>query len=184
MDSVRVPKSYARVLSHEHLDMVLVDIDVFLARLRRDRHELLRRVKEAARDGFPTSTLGGGSGRGGVSDPVGELATSDPIRDPIRDTVREMCVGLLLARDMLRVADSARARSLPRDPEQHVEVPLAPGCSNCIRYGIWTIVFRAGRCRFCYDWRRRDPQLADAPEHEVLDHHERRRQRVDPGKIA
>ena len=148
-------------------------------RLLRDGPYIVHRAKHSSdRDGYPSSSRLDGGRRVGGGDPVYELVRSrvDNVEgaDPVRDAARSMLGNLLAGLRLLRVADGARAAATPTNVGPAVAMT---GCVNCHRYDVWSAVFRAGRCRFCYDWRRAH-DLADAPETQVLDHEYRRRQRA------
>lgn len=157
------------------------DIAAMATRLRLSGPGLLARAKERTRDGYPTASMGGEGGPGSVlddrgdpmpplNDPVGELVVAGPMADPVRRDAATMLDGILQAHRQLQRAIS---------PLVDVEELLPPnGCTSCSRFDVWSVIFRAGRCRFCYDWRRSDPHLQDPPELEVLAHHDRRHARV------
>jgi hypothetical protein len=159
------------------------DIVALAARLREDGPAILGRVGKARlRDGYPTRSMGGDGGPASVlddrgvpmpplNDPVGELVVAGPQAEPDdRAAARTLLDGMLQARRQLQ-----RAESVLIDVDD--EIKPADGCTSCSRFDVWSIVFRAARCRFCYDWRRSDPHLQDPPELEVLAHHDRRHAR-------
>lgn len=163
-------------------DALCDDIAAMAAQLRAAGPGLLRRAKERTRDGYPTSSMGGEGGPGSVlddqgvpmpplNDPVGELVVADVMADPVRRSARDLLDGVLQAHRQL-----TRAVATVTDIDDDIHPPT--GCTSCARFDVWSIIFRAARCRFCYDWRRADPTLQDPPELEVLAHHDRRHARV------
>lgn len=159
-------------------------------RLRAEGPELLYRGAIPESDGHATSSgLDGPRGKGAVTDRVGHLVAVDVDRrsdeekerleaaaeqrpakvddlDPVATAVADMRSMLGDAREILRKADGARARAtiIPvaeRPPETGEE----PGCLNCERFEVFSPVHKAGRCRACYEYRRRNDR--DCPENLV-----------------
>lgn len=149
--------------------------------LKADGPALFRRVKEEAR-GWPSSRRGEGGPSSvlddegvpmpPVADPTGEAAVSQSPAERAMETVTRH---VLTAHEELRRARKAVGEYYGAGRED--AKPQAPGCSNHARFGLFAIVFRGGRCRFCYDHRRHDPHLADATEDLVLAHEGRKAER-------
>lgn len=152
-------------------------------RLQEEGPELMRRAQIAVRDGYPTSSLGGGGGPSSIldddgtpmpplNDPVGELAIARVRRgegDPVRQAVTDMVSLAQLALVALRRADGARSRALP--PLEAPEEPKVAGCVVHLRYGLFAPQRARERCRWCNDWTKAHELLGiagvDPPESAV-----------------
>lgn len=119
---------------------------------------LLARSRQPSRDGYASSSRGGGSGPSSVkddenmpmpplADPVGELVVAAPTADPIRQAANTVLRKLTHAVDDLRKATGALAGASPS-----TRPAGEPGCSSHERIGIWEPVEKGGRCWWCYDW--------------------------------
>lgn len=143
--------------------------------------DLIARASIPAIDGYGTGRRmdEGGSSRGGVGDPVGALVAAklDGVGaagararaielDPVGLHVAEALAHLAGAVDAMRRADDAcRAAVRVTAAEAVGEVDRRPpGCVNCDRFDVWSAVHKAGRCRACYEYKRRSPQDLDATE--------------------
>ncbi len=144
------------------------DLDDVVADLRRDGHELLRRAEQPREQGYPTSSRPSASGKGGVSDPVGDLVAREldnPLRDPVKQAATVMVRHALRAKSELRAAQKALDYGLPTNdtPKQSAEVvPIGsrapqevPDCANPNHDGLALPRPKAGRCEPCYKWRLR-----------------------------
>lgn len=147
---------------------------------------LLARARRGTKDGYPTSSLGGGGGAGGVSDRVGELVTEgwsehgacrgegcDDCSDGFTqrreiDPVRAAAVRF--ARHLRRALDELGAANgeLYNISAGIIVPPDATDmwCRVHLRHGMWEPVGaggRDGRCQWCYGFNlaeRQDPPRA------------------------
>ena len=114
----------------------------------------------AMRDGFPTSSMQGGGGPSTtldedghaippLSDPTGELATSDKIVDPIKIHAATVLRGLTGALGDLRVSRG----SLIQGSKSGKIKPGKPACVSHARIGRFVDVYRDERCNWCYRFR-------------------------------
>lgn len=131
-------------------------------RLLADGPDLMRRGREAVRDGYPTSSLSGGA-RPGHGDPVGDLAVAladeDTATDAVGQAVADMLRFTQAAVFALRNADGARALALP-------PTPAPPEDALCVvhaRYGLEASARASERCRWCNDYRKANG-FKDPPE--------------------
>jgi len=132
-------------------------------RLFVDGPELMRRSREVARDGYPTSSLSGGGRSSDVSDPTYRLA-ADLVdgggpKDPVNRAVEEMLRLTRVALAALRAADGARAGAFP--PVERSE--LSASCVVHAAYGLDQPARSGERCRWCNDWRKTH-DFTDPPE--------------------
>ena len=150
---------------------------------------LLARARRGTKDGYPTSSLGGGGGSGTVTDRVGSLATADWMEhapcggegcdgcsqgyihvagggDPVRRA------GVEFVRHFKRALDELDAAAGELYKVSAV-VPPPPvddlWCSVHVRHGMFEPVGRGGRdgrCQWCYEFRLAEQQ---DPPHRLLE---------------
>lgn len=119
---------------------------------------LLARARRGTKDGYPTSSLGGGGSSGTVTDRVGNLATADPTADPVRKA------GLSFVRHLTRALDELGAARGELYRVSAVVPPAPPDdmwCSVHLRHGMFEPVGRGGRdgrCQWCYEFRLSESQ--------------------------
>lgn len=165
-----------------------------MRRLKRDGPALFKRaqIPAAGRDGYRSSTRGGGGGNAGLySDPVSDVAVSnvelqeeaaakaaaegrqvEQRSDHLCAAVDRMVTHAMFSLRAARLADAARAEALPPEP-----LPAeAPGCIICWRFEVVSPVHKAGRCRACYEYRLRHSN-EDCPEQVILRRDELRARR-------
>lgn len=153
---------------HQRLD----DLEHKLTELRRWLPTATNRTPPSATHAWPSNTRPGTSGPANVTDdqgiPMPPLA--DPVGEAVARTVTTQAAShpdLQRARQLINDADAALGEALtlvyrhcPRihDPEVHGDGndqhPTGePSCESCARLGHFEAVYRAGRCRWCYDFR-------------------------------
>lgn len=131
-----------------------------LEALAKSGPELIARARYGLRDGYPTSSMGGGGGKG-VSDPVGQLVVADKGNDPIRQSAKEMKAALERARRDLSCAVNAMKAAQPISQDKTIPTreSQASVCVNpyCGELALWKdrTTPKAGRCPACYEYRRR-----------------------------
>jgi hypothetical protein len=137
------------------IDDVRATLDLFLANLA----ELDRRSRFAARDGYPSSSMGGeGSSGQGPSDPTGTTAAADidkPVQDSTGQNIRDAFTSMdRIVREAERVEGCIRL-VMNVEAEKKVRTNSIPECVNpwC---GVPLLNVRAkrGRCPACYEYQR------------------------------
>lgn len=146
---------------------------------------LLARARRGTKDGYPTSSMGGGGSSGDVSDRVGSLATADWMPhqpcggkgcdgcsdgfihvpgggDPVRRA------GVQLVRHLKRAVDELEAARGELFKVSAV-VPPPPAddlwCTVHLRHGMFEPVGKGGRngqCQWCYEFRLAEQQSPPA----------------------
>ena len=126
------------------------DVIEAMTRLRADLPELMRRSEHEARDGYPASSIGGGSGSTAINRPTENAALAPPLPDPIRSHVKRV-VALLgqtsrnaTSLNGLRIIVLDVGEAQPRSIET---------CGNC--RDIESRRLRDERCWACFEYRRR-----------------------------
>lgn len=157
--------------------------------------DLIERAAIPVADGYGAGRGydGGSGGKGGHGDPV--LAKVIPLvdgPDPDRPAPDPDPLATEVARARAHVHDAVvNLRRAVNDLDAASRVPAAErepdseasGCVVCHRFDVWSIVHKAGRCRACYEYRRRNDR--DAPGHVVLARTEvtGKRQMADAGVV-
>lgn len=139
---------------------------------------LLRVSRLPERDGYPTSSLGDGTGPSSVLDDEGK--PMPPVNDPVGELVMTPPKNLarMAARAVVRSVEAAveelqRAVGVLLDATPAAPKNVEPGCKSCERVGVWMPVFRGERDKWCYDWQA--AHKADPPIEVLRAHHDGKR---------
>lgn len=136
------------------------DMHKYIDAIAEDADDLMTRARYGLNPGYPASSLGGG-GRGGIGDPVGNLAVSDKESDPVRQAWQRAEQQLEVAVNALRLAANEIAANKAIDPDTLPtgRESTAPICANqhCDEVALWSdrTTPKAGRCQRCYQHRYR-----------------------------
>jgi hypothetical protein len=122
--------------------------------------ELVRKREHEVSDGFPTTSMGGGSGSaGGPSDPTASEATRRKDRDPIALTIDTLFDGIGEVRDVARRLEGGMSRVRNVEDDSRGRQNSIEDCLACDRPVVGRR--RAGYGEDCYrawlDWRKDNP---------------------------
>lgn len=147
------------------------EIAAAMARLGADGPALISRAAIAVEDGFGSGRSADDPGRRSSND-IRDLAdvvarrihieTNEIDIDPVATAVAEMLAHLHAAVLSVRRAANAFEAAQRIPAAENDDSTAAPECVNCSRWDVHSPVHKAGRCRACYEYRRRNDR--DAPE--------------------
>lgn len=119
-----------RLTEKEALEMCDHIADVMEA-LHRDIPEIFRRGEHAARDGYPSTSMGGDGGGSGISNPTEQAAMAPEMRDPIGSLIGKLKADLEKVDQLARVIGSSRAQIMFTAIEMHGRVSSVSVCRAC-----------------------------------------------------